>query len=92
MTQIQFVGTTPHALAELLHETVKIQLEDLKKNFQTKEPTTYLTRHEVAELIQVDKSTIHNLTVRGVLIKYQIGGRVLYKRHEVESAIIKLDK
>ena len=76
MTQIQFVGTTPHALAELLHETVKIQLEDLKKNFQTKEPTTYLTRHEVAELIQVDKSTIHNLTVRGVLIKYQISSSI----------------
>ena len=92
MTQIQFVGTTPHALAELLNETVKTQLEDLKKNFQPKEPTTYLTRHEVAELIQVDKSTVHNLTIKGTLTKYQIGGRVLYKRHEVEAAIVKLDK
>ena len=92
MQTVQFIQTTPEQLKESIIRGVKIQLEDLKKSFQPKEPTSYLTRQEVADLIQVDKSTIHNLSIKGVLTKYQIGGRILYKRHEVEAAIVKLDK
>lgn len=93
MKQIQFIGTTPNALVDLIDETVKRQLNELKKHFQTKEPTQYVTRQYVAdEMIHCDLSTVHNLTKKGVLIKYGIGGRVLYKRKEVENAIIKLNQ
>jgi excisionase family DNA binding protein len=68
------------------------KFDELKKFYQPKEPTKFLTRQEVAEMLSVDLSTVHNMTKKGVLQKYQISGRVLYKRAEVENAIVKLNK
>ncbi|MBN4070746.1 helix-turn-helix domain-containing protein [Olleya sp. AH-315-F22] len=92
MEQIQFIGTTPNALVNLIDEVVKRQLEDLKKSYQPKEPNEYLTRNNVAELLSVDLSTVHNWTKKGILHAKQIGGRVFYLREEVENAIVKLKK
>ena len=92
MSQIQFIQITPEQLQNQIIEGVKLQLQDLKKHFIPKEPTTYLTRQEVAKLLSVDISTVHNLSVKSVLQKYQIGGRILYVRSEVEQAIVKLNK
>ena len=91
MKQVQFISTSPEALVNLIDEAVKRQLDELKKSFQPKEPTKYVTRNYVAdEIIHCDISTVHNLTVRGVLKKYQIGGRVLYIREEAKNAIVEL--
>ena len=68
------------------------QLDDLKKHLQPKEPTKYLTRNEVAKMLSVDLSTVHNYTKRKILQSYQIGSRVYYKRDEVENSIVKLNK
>ena len=87
---IQLIQVTPEEFQDAIIEGVKNQLEDLKKNFQPKEPTKYLTRKEVAEMLSVDLSTVHNYTKRKILQSYQIGGRVYYKRSEVEQAIVKL--
>ncbi len=92
MSIVQFIQVTPEQLQTAIVEGVKTQLDELKKQFQPKEPTKYITRHEVAEMLSVDLSTVHNLSVKGTLQKYQIGGRVLYKRQEVENAIVKLEK
>jgi Helix-turn-helix domain len=92
MEQIQFIGTTPNALVNLIDEVVKRQLEDLKKSYQPKEPNEYLTRNNVAELLSVDLSTVHNWTKKGILHAKQIGGRVFYLREEIENAIVKLKK
>lgn len=92
MEQIQFVQVTPKQLQDAIIEGVKTQLNDLKTHFQPKEPTEYLTRVEVAKMLKIDLSSVHNWTKKGILNAYQIGGRVLYKRAEVESAIIKLNK
>jgi len=73
-------------------DLIKSQLQDLKKHFQPKKPNEYLTRNEVAEMLKIDLSSVHNWTKKGILISYQIGGRVYYKRSEVESAIIQLKK
>ena len=64
-------------------------LQKRKKNFQPKEPSEFLTRQEVADWLKVDVSTIHNWTVKGTLTKHLIEGKVLYKRAEVESSLIK---
>ena len=90
MESIQFISTSPTALVNLIDEAVKRQLDDLKKDFQPKEQPIYMTRHEVADMLHVDISTVHNLTVRGVLKKKQIGGRVLYLREQVIEEIIDL--
>lgn len=92
MEQIQFISTTPTALIDLIDENIKKRLEDLKKNFQPKEPTEYLTRNEVAKMLKINLSSVHNWTVHGILKAYQISGRVYYKRDEVENAIVELKK
>jgi hypothetical protein len=90
MTQIQLVGITPDALADLIDMRLNKRFNEVTKYLQPIEPTVYLTRQEVAKFLSVDLSTVHNMTVKGILQKYQISGRVLYNRTEVENAIIKI--
>jgi len=91
MQTVQFISVRPEQLQNAIIEGVKTQLDDFKKYFEPKTPKTYLTRQEVAKLLSVDLSTVHNLSKRGTLQKMQIGGRVLYLRSQVESAIVKLN-
>lgn len=91
MQTIQFISTTPADLKkEIVNELVNSLLPKLSKEFQPKTPVEYLSRTEVAKLLKVDISTVHNYTKRNILISYGIGGRVLYKRTEIESAIVQL--
>ena len=92
METVQFIQVTPEQLQNAIIEGVKSQLQDLKKHFQPKEPNEYLTRVEVAEMLKIDLSSVHNWTKKGILISYQIRGRVYYKRQEVENAIVELKK
>ena len=71
---------------------IKSELQDLKKHFEPKTPNEYLTRVEVAEMLKIDLSSVHNWTKKGILTSYQCGGRVYFKRAEIESAIIQLKK
>ena len=73
-------------------EYIKNEIVNIKKSFQPKEPTEFLTRQEVSSLLKIDLSSVHNWTKKKILQSYQIGGRVYYKRSEVENAIIKLNK
>jgi excisionase family DNA binding protein len=90
MTQIQLVGISPDALADLIDMRLNKRFNAVTTYLQPKEPEVYLTRKEVAKLLSVNISTVHNLTVKSILQKYQIGGNVLYKRAEVENAIVKI--
>lgn len=92
MRQIQLVGITPEENNKPVFEYIDKKFNDLKKHLQPKEPTSYLTRQETAELLKVDLSTIHNWTKQNKLVAYSIGARVYYKRKEVENAIVKLEK
>jgi hypothetical protein len=73
-------------------ESLKSDLAEIKLNLQPKEPTKYLGRKEVAEMLDVNISTVHNWTVKGVLTALQIGGRVYYRIKDVEAAMIELKK
>jgi excisionase family DNA binding protein len=86
----QLHSTTPEKLQETILKGIQDQINDLKKSFQPKEPEEYLTRAEVAQLLKVDISTIHNWGKAGKLKRYGLGNRVYYKRSEVEQAIQKL--
>jgi len=90
MPQLQFIQTTPEQLQEAILQGVKKQLEELKKEYQPREPEEYLSRAEVAKLLKVDISTIHNWGKAGKLKRHGLGNRVYYKRSEVEQAIIEL--
>ncbi|APY11310.1 hypothetical protein BWZ22_08675 [Seonamhaeicola sp. S2-3] len=73
-------------------ELLQNQLKELKQQPQEQTPVKYLTRKEVGKMLSVNLATVHNMTVKGILKKYQIGGRVLYKLDEVENAIVELQK
>lgn len=90
MDAIQFIQTTPEQLQTAIIEGVRKELNELKKEFQPKEPTAYLSRQEVKQMLGINLTTLNNWTKKGILISYGIGGRVYYKRHEVEKAIIQL--
>jgi uncharacterized protein YhbP (UPF0306 family) len=89
---VQFISVTPEQLQNAIIEGVKTQLQDLKEHFEPKTPNEYLERAEVARMLNVNISTIHNWTVKGILTSFGIGRRVYYKRTEVEKAIVKLNK
>lgn len=82
---------SPEQLAQLF-EGLHAQLKELKANFQPKQPTEYLTRNEVTEMLKCDLSTLWLWTKKGKLTSYGIGNRTYYKRSEIESAIICLNK
>lgn len=86
----QLHNTTPEQLQEAILKGVKSQLEQLKREYQPKEPEEYLSRSEVAKMLKVDISTVHNWSKSGKLQRHGIGNRVYFKRSEVERAIIQL--
>ena len=90
MQTIQFIQITPEQLQNSIIEGVKHQLEEFKKYLKPIEPNEFLSRLEVAKMLSVDLSTVHNWKTKGILTAYQIGGRVFFKRKEVENAIVKL--
>ena len=86
----QLHNATPEQITDAILKGVKQQLEELKKQYQPKEPEEYLSRSEVAKLLKVDISTIHNWGKAGKLKRHGLGNRVYYKRSEVEQAIQEL--
>ena len=91
MKQIQLIGITPEEFQSAILSGVEKLLNELKKDFQPKEPTKYLTRQEVAELFKINLTTVWNWTKKGKLQAYGIGGRVFYKRSEIENSVVKLN-
>jgi hypothetical protein len=92
MQNIQFIQVTPEQLQNAIIEGLKLQLQDFKQHFTPKEPNKYLTRQNVAEMLQIDLSSVYNWTKKGTLTSYQISGRIYYKLDEVEKSIVKLKK
>lgn len=90
MSAIQFIGTTPNDLIkEIKKEIIPELKEQLSKEFQPKEPTAYLTRQEVCDLLSIDMSTLHRWRKDGILTAYGIGNRIYFKRNEIEDLIEK---
>ncbi|EAR02019.1 helix-turn-helix domain-containing protein [Maribacter sp. HTCC2170] len=89
---IQFLQVTPEELKHEILKGLSKQLEELKKGFSTNAPIDYLSRADVAKMLQIDLSTLYIWTKKGVLTSYGIGNRVYYKREEVEAAIIRLNQ
>ncbi len=88
MKQIQFIAVTPEQLITAIDDSVRKQIDNLTSSFKPIEPTEWLTRNEVKDLFKVDLSTIHHWTKKGKLKAYGIGGRVYYKRSEIEESLI----
>lgn len=91
MSAIQFISITPEQLQQEITKGIKSHLDDFLKNFQPKEPNDYLSRTDVAKMLGVDISTISNWQKNGKLKPYAIGGRILFKRADIEASLIPLN-
>lgn len=92
MNAIQITQFTPNELKSLLMEGVQQVINQIREEFQPKTPTEYLTRKQVAKMLDINLTTLNNWTKKRILTSYAIQGRVYYKRDEVEKAIIKLEQ
>ena len=91
MDTILFSGTNSEEFKKDILEGVKKFLQDLLSQQKEKETSDYLTRQQVAEMLSIDLSTLHNWTKKGKISSYGIGNRVYYKRSEIENAFVKLN-
>lgn len=88
MSIIQFIGTNPTDLITELKESLIPELTaQLAAKFQPIQPTEYLTRSEVCELLKIDLSTLHRWRKDKMIPSYGFGNRVYFKRNEVEQII-----
>ena len=92
MNAIQITQFTPNELKSLLMEGVQQVVNQIREEFQPKTPTEYLTRKQVAKMLDINLTTLNNWTKKRILTSYAIQGRVYYKRDEVEKAIIKFEQ
>lgn len=90
MKQIQLIGLTVDENNAPIFEYFDRKFKQLQEQFQPREPETYLTRKQVAEMLQVNYTTLHNWKHKNILVPVGIGSRVLYKRSDIENKLIKL--
>ena len=69
---------------------IEEKLNNFEKKFQPKEPTQWITRKEVSEILSISLVTISAWSEKGILKPYRIGNRIRFKRKEVEQALTKI--
>ena len=72
---------------ELLSRLDKLDGAILALNLQQNE-NEFMTRREVALSYKISVTKIHDWTKKGLLPHYRIGGKIFYKRCEVQQALI----
>ena len=87
MEAIQITQTNANDFKTEILKGVKIQIDELKSQFQPKEPNEYLTRQEVATMFNVDISTVHNWSKSKKLNPLGLGSRVYFLRSEIEQSL-----
>ncbi|MBE7687844.1 helix-turn-helix domain-containing protein [Tenacibaculum finnmarkense genomovar ulcerans] len=92
MGTIQLIQITKEELQNAIVQGVKQEIEVLKEFYQPIIPTEFLAIKDVCTMLNVTKSTVWNWTREGVLVSYKLSGRTYYKRSEIETAIVRIDK
>ena len=96
MSQKTISSTLLHNISEeqlmSFFNRINIQFKEIEKKLTPKSSQNLLTREEVSKLFKCDLSTIHNWTKKGLLKSYGMNGRVYYKMHEIECALIPIGK
>lgn len=85
MKKVQLITITPEELIQPIFDYIDQKLYQLKK------PEEYLTKKEVSKMLSINLASVNNWTKKKILQSYRIGGRILYKRSEIEESIIKIN-
>jgi len=89
---VQFIQTTPEQLQSEIANGVKVQLQEFLQHFKPAPPAEYLTRQQVAQMFNVDLSTVHNWSKSGKLKPLGLGSRVYFLRSDIEECLIPLNQ
>lgn len=87
MENVILTTYTPEQLTGIINEAVKEAVQMLQEGNKKPENEILLTRKEAADLLKISLVTLNDWSKRGLLKSYIIGGRVLYKRKEVEASL-----
>ena len=91
MNKITFHEATIDELANALLIKLKESEDDLQKSQnKTDSHEEYLTTVEVSQLFKISISTVHNWRKAGTLLACQIGGKVFFKRSDIDNAVVQL--
>ncbi|RXG21034.1 helix-turn-helix domain-containing protein [Leeuwenhoekiella aequorea] len=90
--QIILQGTTSQQLIEDLKNAFREVLEDSKPQTNSSIDKQLMTREEVCDLLQINKSTLWKRTKTGKIPSYGQGRRIYYKRSEVMESLTPLKK
>lgn len=83
----QLHNVTPEEFKKEILLGVEQSLIKFSKNFQPKEPSVWLTRKELKEMLSIGYTTIHEWCKKGILIPYTIGKHVRFKRSDIIELI-----
>ena len=87
---------TLHLFEITPEELVARVVNELKQYQQLATPQTisnseeYLTVKDVANLFHISIATVNNWKREGILVAHQIGGKIFFKRTEIENSLIEL--
>ena len=87
--QLFLVGITQDEILDRIGKIVEEKLVShlVPKPPQSSKPSTFGTRKEVSKELRISLPTLNDITKRGQLKAYRIGGRVLYKWEEVMRSL-----
>ena len=80
-------NTTQQELTETILNGIKNQFDELKKNFQPREPEEFLTRKETAAILKISLVTLHQWSNDKILHPYKVGNRTYFSRKEITELI-----
>ncbi len=83
--------TSKEDLINNIIKGVENKLKEFERNFQPKEPTLWLTKKEVSNILSISIVTVDDWSKKGILNSYRIGNRIRFKRKEVEQALTKIN-
>lgn len=85
MKQTIQIELSPESLKEMISEAVSTAIADLKQT----DDSIYLTIEDVRKRFHLQrKQSVHDWVNKGVLKAYKISDRTLFKREEVDQAVI----
>ena len=87
--EIYLNGLTADQLSEMIRESLRDELQQLRPLRQTSDVkrSEYLTRQETARRLRISLVTLSDWVNRGKICAHKIGGRVLFRESDVESAL-----
>ena len=81
-------NVSPQDLQTIIESAIDSRLTPLLNKLSSKpESNELLTRNEVCEIFKIDLSTLHHWRKKGKIKASGIGGRVYFKRLDVEAAL-----